>query len=230
MRNLRRRVKVERRIIRHHAAEKRDIHGGRGLQRGLTRLFLQFFAAYRQLGQRVNLALTDEKQRAGLFLALLSLLRFLLFPVVFLERNARRLQRFFSQFFRLSLRVARQNRLRQQLMNMLRPKADVLLRQHPLEAFTHGMLPALRRNARAHRAAVNGRFRASRIVPVHAARGNGFQHMKINENVFTHDCPPVLPGRRLFRPVFSNKSPVPRKVSHRARIRDSGNGINRLQA
>ena len=176
MRHLRSGVIVQRRVICHHAAKQRHIHRGRCFQ-GIPILLFIRRALHSQLCQRLCLRSAHEKQRLGDRIILLAL---------FIELDARILQRFLCQLVRIRIRSQCKDLLLYQFCGLFSALANVQL-SILRKGCAHGMLPCLRGNSGALHTAVHCRFGAAGIVPVDAAGRDGLQNVEINIQALIHN-------------------------------------------
>ena len=138
VRHLRRRIEVERRVVGNHAAKQCHVHRRIGFKRRLTSLFVELAALgfNRDVGQRVQLALTYEEQR-------IRFQNFFIFLICF-RRYSRGVDNIQSQRFCIKLRIARAYRVGQQRVQHLGTLTDFFLGQHIGKTGAHCFLPALR--------------------------------------------------------------------------------------
>ena len=175
MGHLRSGVIFQGRVICHHAAKQCHIHRRSCFQRLLVFFFVSA-ARHSQLCQCLCLRRAHEEQSLGdLIIAL----------VLFIELDARILQRFLCQLGRIRIRSQCKDLLLHQIGNLFGALAHIqpgVLRK----VSAHGVLPRLRGYPGTGHTAVHGCFGAARIVPVDAAGRYGLQNVEINIQALVH--------------------------------------------
>ena len=169
-----RRIIIQRRIARHHAAKQCDIDR-RGIKQRCLVSFVLALAGDRQCCQRLRLFFAHKEQHIAHFILIYL-------DAGFLQRLG---CHFFCIFFR-DCRVLRPDRIADHLQHALGALTQHAFIENLPEHQAHRTFPSLGRNTGAHRAAINGGFRTAGVIPVHAAGRYGLQNMKIHIQSVVH--------------------------------------------
>ena len=175
MGHLRSGVIVQGRVICHHAAKQCHIHRRSCLQRLLVFFFVSA-ARHSQLCQCLCLRSAHEEQSLGDLIIALAL---------FIELDARTVQRFLCQLVRIRFQIQCKDLLLHQFCNLFGAFAHVQPGVFG-KGFAHGVLPCLRGYPGTEHTAVHSRFRAAGVVTVDAAGRDGLQNVEINIQALVH--------------------------------------------